>query len=185
MSIFSSSGTFTLRVEFGAPDGLFLNPVEVVGLVFGIYTSENTFALIDFVAEEPAMVNFDDPVQGAGQFTLAVKDVCLFMGTPCETSDYTDGGPILTKLRRHKLLNALAFNTPQRGDGNVKFVKAKGSSRMFGPVQENVDFTITATITLTEFFPTNSDQCKKDGWKNFITPSFKNQGDCVSFNVPK
>lgn len=32
--------------------------------------------------------------------------------------------------------------------------------------------------------PTDKDQCKKDGWKNYVTPSgdsFKNQGDCVSF----
>ena len=25
------------------------------------------------------------------------------------------------------------------------------------------------------------DQCKKGGWQNFTNPSFKNQGDCVSF----
>ena len=25
------------------------------------------------------------------------------------------------------------------------------------------------------------DQCKNGGWQNFTSPSFKNQGDCVSF----
>lgn len=29
--------------------------------------------------------------------------------------------------------------------------------------------------------PTTKDQCKKDGWKTFNNPSFKNQGDCVSY----
>ena len=29
--------------------------------------------------------------------------------------------------------------------------------------------------------PTSADQCKKDGWKRFNNPSFKNQGDCVSY----
>ena len=30
--------------------------------------------------------------------------------------------------------------------------------------------------------PTNANQCKNDGWKNFNFPrTFKNQGDCVSF----
>jgi hypothetical protein len=29
--------------------------------------------------------------------------------------------------------------------------------------------------------PTNKDQCKKDGWKAFNNPTFKNQGDCVSY----
>jgi hypothetical protein len=29
--------------------------------------------------------------------------------------------------------------------------------------------------------PTKADQCKKDGWKAFNNPRFKNQGDCVSY----
>ncbi len=29
--------------------------------------------------------------------------------------------------------------------------------------------------------PTNMDQCKKDGWKTFNNPTFKNQGQCVSY----
>lgn len=29
--------------------------------------------------------------------------------------------------------------------------------------------------------PTSKDQCKGDGWKQFNAPSFKNQGDCVSY----
>jgi hypothetical protein len=29
--------------------------------------------------------------------------------------------------------------------------------------------------------PSNKDQCKKDGWKAFNNPAFKNQGDCISF----
>jgi hypothetical protein len=29
--------------------------------------------------------------------------------------------------------------------------------------------------------PTSKDQCKKGGWKTFNNPTFKNQGDCVSY----
>ncbi len=29
--------------------------------------------------------------------------------------------------------------------------------------------------------PTSKDQCKNDGWQTFTDPSFKNEGDCVSF----
>jgi hypothetical protein len=29
--------------------------------------------------------------------------------------------------------------------------------------------------------PTDKDQCKNDGWQTFTDPSFKNEGDCVSF----
>lgn len=33
--------------------------------------------------------------------------------------------------------------------------------------------------------PTNADQCKNDGWRSFNNPTFKNQGDCVSFVATK
>ena len=33
--------------------------------------------------------------------------------------------------------------------------------------------------------PTSVDQCKNDGWKTFTNPSFRNQGDCVSYVVSK
>ena len=39
---------------------------------------------------------------------------------------------------------------------------------------------ITATPALVGP-PTGKDQCKKDGWKTFNNPTFKNQGDCVSY----
>ncbi len=41
-----------------------------------------------------------------------------------------------------------------------------------GPALDNV--VVTDVLT-------NKDQCKKDGWKAFTTPVFKNQGDCVSY----
>jgi hypothetical protein len=33
--------------------------------------------------------------------------------------------------------------------------------------------------------PTDKDQCKNDGWTSFNNPTFKNQGDCVSYVVSK
>ncbi len=43
-----------------------------------------------------------------------------------------------------------------------------------------VSLKITATPALVAP-PTSKDQCMKGGWANFNNPSFKNQGDCVSF----
>lgn len=34
---------------------------------------------------------------------------------------------------------------------------------------------------VTPTTPTTKDQCKKNGWKTFTNPSFKNQGQCVSY----
>ena len=46
--------------------------------------------------------------------------------------------------------------------------------------------SVTATFTLDEELPTgdtpsNKDECKNSGWKTFTDPSFKNQGQCVSY----
>lgn len=40
----------------------------------------------------------------------------------------------------------------------------------------------TPTATPGSGGPTNKDQCKKGGWRNFTVPrTFKNQGDCIQF----
>jgi hypothetical protein len=44
--------------------------------------------------------------------------------------------------------------------------------------------TVTPGLTGTPVAggtPTSLDQCKGDGWRNFTNPSFRNQGDCVSY----
>ncbi|MGE3272997.1 MAG: hypothetical protein AB7P40_29965 [Chloroflexota bacterium] len=54
---------------------------------------------------------------------------------------------------------------------------------------ENVDAVVFGTASGTTVFnfeptigpPTDKNQCKGDGWKQFNTPAFKNQGDCVSY----
>jgi hypothetical protein len=43
----------------------------------------------------------------------------------------------------------------------------------------NITFNGTTEVPVTA--PTSMDQCKNGGWKTFTSPSFKNQGDCVSY----
>lgn len=50
-----------------------------------------------------------------------------------------------------------------------------GAFPYFGPALDNVKLAVDA--------PTNKDQCKNDGWKEYGV--FKNQGDCVSFVATK
>lgn len=50
-----------------------------------------------------------------------------------------------------------------------------GAFPWFGPALDNVSVSTDA--------PTNKDQCKNDGWKEYGV--FKNQGDCVSFVATK
>lgn len=170
-TIGDTSGTFTLQVLFSSPSGFSSNPILATGDVFGTFTDAFNFQLIDF-NNNPQVVNFSG-ADGTGSFALALNDVCLADGQQCFIN-------IITKsLRSRKLINAFALKGDQDRDGGVKFVKAKGSSSMAGPMQD-VNLQITATITLLQFSPANEGQCKKNGWKTFVNPSYKNQGECVS-----
>ncbi len=42
-----------------------------------------------------------------------------------------------------------------------------------------VDFN--GTVYDFQLAPTSKDQCKNGGWQNYTNPTFKNQGDCVSY----
>lgn len=50
---------------------------------------------------------------------------------------------------------------------------------------DNVVVDLDSGTTVYDFepalSPSNKDECKKNGWKSFNSPSFKNQGQCVSW----
>lgn len=50
---------------------------------------------------------------------------------------------------------------------------------------DNVIVNVDSGVTVYDFepvtTPVSKDECKKGGWKNFNTPTFSNQGQCVSF----
>jgi hypothetical protein len=57
---------------------------------------------------------------------------------------------------------------------------------MFTDQEQTVLFDNTVINGTTYDFtpmltPTTAEQCKKDGWMTFNAPTFKNQGDCVSY----
>jgi hypothetical protein len=49
------------------------------------------------------------------------------------------------------------------------------------PDVEDEGFVIDNLTLLSGPLLVSMDQCKNDGWKTFVDPSFKNQGDCVSY----
>ncbi|MES2315377.1 MAG: hypothetical protein V4486_01425 [Patescibacteria group bacterium] len=48
-------------------------------------------------------------------------------------------------------------------------------------VQANISVTANFAADTTSGAPTDKDQCRADGWKSFTSPTFKNQGQCVSY----
>ncbi len=57
----------------------------------------------------------------------------------------------------------------------------------FGGTRNGTWATVSGAAKTLSSSPSSKDQCKKDGWKGFNNPKFKNQGDCVSFveHLPK
>jgi hypothetical protein len=49
------------------------------------------------------------------------------------------------------------------------------------PTRTATAASVTVTPTAGAGAPTSTDQCMNGGWRNFTSPRFKNQGDCVSF----
>jgi hypothetical protein len=51
-----------------------------------------------------------------------------------------------------------------------------------GTLSDSQSVTINVTeVADNEEHPNNKNECKNGGWKNFTSPSFKNQGQCVSY----
>ncbi|HNP74997.1 MAG TPA: hypothetical protein PKL09_01385 [bacterium] len=48
-------------------------------------------------------------------------------------------------------------------------------------IRKTVEFKVIDEPTPPPVGPTSKDDCKQDGWKSFTNPSFKNQGQCISY----
>jgi Tol biopolymer transport system component len=72
----------------------------------------------------------------------------------------------------------MVFQRIQEGNADIYVMDADGSHQIrltnsgnnFGPAWQPL-----------RQGPTSKDDCKADGWRRFTNPSFKNQGQCVSF----
>ena len=79
------------------------------------------------------------------------------------------------------------YDPEQAGNGNVVPTTSKLLFRESGTANPSnlgngflVD-GVSLSSSSSSGSPTNKDECKKGGWQTFDDPTFKNQGDCVSF----
>lgn len=66
------------------------------------------------------------------------------------------------------------------GEKEDKEEKGKSGKKEGEKEKKETEKEKKGTVTASQG-PTDKDQCKEGGWRKFTNPSFKNQGECVSF----
>ena len=66
-------------------------------------------------------------------------------------------------------------------NGNVSVIDAASNTVSDRILVGNGPFAFGQFLLSLRTIPTSRDQCMNDGWRSFSNPTFKNQGDCVSF----
>ncbi len=81
------------------------------------------------------------------------------------------------------------FDPEQAGNGNVvpttsKLLLREGGAAVPANLGKGylVDkVSLSSSVPVVSTTPTDKNQCKDNGWKTFNSPTFKNQGQCVSY----
>jgi hypothetical protein len=94
----------------------------------------------------------------------------------CDTSQIIAGTQYAScsTLKTNPLLASLSVT-------DVALVSDNGASPSNAQTLIVNNVTVNGSTFTVVPAPTNKDQCKNGGWQTFNNPSFKNQGDCVSF----
>lgn len=121
----------------------------------------------DYVATTGSTSNFTTAIVNAGDVPTAVSS---HISCPATLAGMPEGSHI----------SAVAFNIGDTGSGDVglagyldKFIVTTISD------QTTYDFEPIVEPTV----PEAKDACKKDGWMSFLSLSFRNQGQCISYVV--
>jgi hypothetical protein len=133
----------------------------------------------------------DGQTFSSGSFTLASQSQCQG-GSPRFNVITTDGTFFLGCNNVTPTINgdgtATYTFTPQTiadAGGQVPFPTGTITSiDVLIDVQGTADLsaiTVNGTLEVPVAGPTSKSQCKKGGWRNFTSPSFKNQGQCVAW----
>lgn len=138
-----------------------------------VVTAENTTLTGDpttIYPVTPTTYALDVALAGTGVGSVTSSPVGINCGSDC-TEAYTAGTAVT--------LTAVAAT-------GSTFAGYTGACTGTGACVVTVDAakSVTATFTLDPIVvgsPTDKNQCKADGWKSFTNPTFKNQGQCVSY----
>lgn len=120
---------------------------------------------------------------GAPRFNVVVNGQTYFLG--CSAGTHTDLGNGWTRVE-FTTADFTAAGIPATGTlDDIYVIFDEGTDTAGGtPGTVTLDnFSVNGDVVGNSVQLTSKEQCKNGGWKNFTDPSFKNQGQCVSFVV--
>jgi hypothetical protein len=120
---------------------------------------------------------------GAPRFNVVVDGTTYFLG--CAYGTHTDLGNGWTHVV-YTAADFAAAGIPTTGTlEDLLIIFDEGTDTAGGtPGTITIDNVSVNGVTVGDSTkPASMDECKNGGWRNFQDPSFKNQGQCVSFVV--
>lgn len=197
-----SDGTLTLTSQTGDSDSD--NDYSVA--VFDVPTGM-TFASLDSLSVDYNVTD-DGCMGGSPRFQVRVdtgsdiKNIFAYLGpapnyTDCALNSWSNSGDLLASgraLDTSQLPGGTFYDTYEHALAaygsypviSVQLVADAGwaagdSEQTILADNVEIDGTVTDFTPPPPAAPTSKGECKKGGWKEFTNPSFKNQGQCVSY----
>ncbi len=172
------------------------NPTESVGDTAIRETRE--FVIKDTIAP---LVTIESPSEGnvvsgtveihgtvVEDYILSHYNISVYPGD-ADFNDFSERIAQSTVYRSTGFINEPIFewNSTAWGDGEylirLAARDAAGNRSYAGSPLLGGDDSQHVIRVIVNNTPDNKDQCKKDGWKIWLNPVFRNQGDCVSYVV--
>jgi hypothetical protein len=112
---------------------------------------------------------------GSPRFDIVTTTGIFFLGCNDVTPTTNADGTVTYTFSPADLVPQVAGTTPGTITAVDILIDVQGTADISN-ITVNGVLQVPAAAT-----PTSKDQCKDGGWQTFTNPSFKNQGDCVSF----
>jgi hypothetical protein len=112
---------------------------------------------------------------GSPRFNIFTTGGTFFLGCNNVTPTLNTDGTATYNFTAANLQPAVAGTTPGTITGVSILIDQQGTA-------DNTKIVVNGVTQLpTPTSPTSKNACKHGGWKTFSSPSFRNQGQCVSF----
>jgi hypothetical protein len=144
-------------------------PVAALGEITG--QTGQTFASGSFT-----LANATQCQGGSPRFNVFTTGGTFFLGCNDVTPTTNGDGTVTYTFAPTDLVPAVSGTTPGTITSIEVIIDVQGTADL-----SNITVNGTVEVPAPVVTPTSKQACKHGGWKTFTSPSFKNQGQCVSY----